>query len=337
MKIFEELKLSLYAPKKDLCDVCEAYNTKNLSEEKYNMHQTFKQEARQEKERDKSSSDITVNVYAMDLQSVLLSPKSTVSAMYYKTKLIVHNFTIYNLKNKEGFCFLWNESEGGLTANEFSSIISFFIEQEIKKCDGALREMIFFSDGCTGQNRNSTLANAFVNLAAQHNIILTQKYLFKGHTQMEVDSMHATIERQIRDRKINLPADYAYHCQKARSNPSPYNVKYISHSFFKKFDNLKFYNSIRPGRAAGDPVVTDIKALRYFPNCEIQFKMRHTDPWAALNQRLNKKITPCKYDDLLPLFTERRKIKKEKYDHLQILKLGLLEDYQKFYDELPFE
>ncbi|CAH1970972.1 unnamed protein product [Acanthoscelides obtectus] len=222
-------------PKKDLCDVCEAYKTKNLSEDKYNLHQTSKLEARQSKEKDKSTSDVTVNVYPMDLQSVLLASKSTVAAMYYKTKLVVHNFTIYHLKSNEGFCFLWNESEGALTANEFSSIISVFVEQEIRKNEG-LREMIFFSDGCMGQNHNSTSANAFVNLAAQHKIVLIQKYLFKGHTQMEVDSVHATIEIQIRNRKINLPADYAYYCQKARSSPSPYNVKYLTHSFFKKME-----------------------------------------------------------------------------------------------------
>ncbi|CAH1980252.1 unnamed protein product [Acanthoscelides obtectus] len=194
MKIFEELNLSLYIPKKDLCDVCEAYKTKNLSEDKYNLHQTLKLEARQEKEKDKSTSDATVNVYAMDLQSVLLAPKSTVAAMYYKTKLVVHNFTIYNLKSKEGFC-----------------------------------------------------------------------------------------------------------------------------------------------RVAGDPVVTDIKALRYLPNSEIQFKMRHTDAWCTLNQRINKKMAPCKFDDLPSLYTERRKIKKEKYEHLQILKSGLLQDYHQFYEELPYE
>lgn len=69
-------------------------------------------------------------------------------------------------------------------------------------------------------------------------------------------------------------------------------------SFFKKMDTIKFYTSIRPGRVAGDPVVTDIKALRYVPNCEIQFKMRHTDTWCTFNQRMNKKVTLCKHDDL---------------------------------------
>lgn len=335
-KIFEELNISLYTPKKDLCDVCEAYKTQNLSEEKYLEHQTLKQEARKEKEKDKSATDLKVNVYAMDLQSVLLSPKSNVSAMYYKTKLIVHNFTLYNLKSHEGFCFLWNESEGSITSNEFSSILSYFVESQIAS-QNDLQELIFYSDGCTGQNRNSTLSNAFLNLCITHNIKITQKYLCKGHTQMEVDSMHSTIERQIRACKINLPADYVYHCIKARQNPAPYEVKYLNHTFFKKFDGLKFYNSIRPGRAVGDPVVTDIKALQYLSNGEIFFKLRHTHGFSKLDSRVIKKIIPCKFNDLPPLYVQRRKIKKEKYNHLQILKAGLLEDYHKFYDELPYE
>ena len=237
-EIFEELNLSLYTPKKDLCDTCEAYKTKNITEEKYVIHQTLKGEARDEKNKDKFSDDTNL-VYAMDLQSVLLSPKSTVSSMYYKTKLIVHNFTIYNLKTKEGYCFIWNEAEGGLTANEFSSIISYFIETEIvAKFGNDVPEIIIYSDGCTGQNRNATLASALLNLAMFHKITICQKYLLKGHTQMEVDSMHAKIEKQVRDRKINVPADYVHFCREARKNPFPYEVKYLTHGFFLNFADL---------------------------------------------------------------------------------------------------
>lgn len=122
-KEFDKKRLSLYKPKKDLCDCCVAYQTGNLTEEKYNEHITLKNEARNEKSADKESQD---EVLAMDLQSVLLSPKSNVSSLYYKTKLIVHNFTIFDVKRKQGYCYLWNESEGGLTSNEFSSIIIIF-------------------------------------------------------------------------------------------------------------------------------------------------------------------------------------------------------------------
>lgn len=81
--------------------------------------------------RDAKDKETGVAVFAMDLQAVLLSPKSTVSSMYYKTKLIVHNFTLLDLKTREGYCFLWNESDGGLTSNEFSSILVYFLENHV--------------------------------------------------------------------------------------------------------------------------------------------------------------------------------------------------------------
>lgn len=75
-------------------------------------------EARNE-EIDKNSEN---EVFTMDLQSVLLSPRSNVSSLYLITKFIV--FILYDIRRKEGFCYLWNEPEGGLTSSEFSSTIS---------------------------------------------------------------------------------------------------------------------------------------------------------------------------------------------------------------------
>ena len=51
-----------------------------------------KREAREAKESDKMSDH---KVFCMDLESVLLSPKSNVLSSYFKTKLIIHNFTIF--------------------------------------------------------------------------------------------------------------------------------------------------------------------------------------------------------------------------------------------------
>lgn len=328
--MFQKMNLSIYTPKKDLCDICVAYDTKNLSEEKYQEHQELKREAREEKGKDKTSSENFV--FTMDLQSVLLCPKSTVSAMYYKTKLIVHNFTIYDLKTHDGYCYLWNESEGGLTANEFSSILVHFLEKEvIPKVTNKSQNIILYSDGCTSQNRNSILANTFLNLAMIHDVTIIQKYLQKGHTQMEVDSMHSCIEKKVRNYKINVPADYVYLCKIARRS-QPYKVEYLYHTFFKKYDNLKYYSSIRPGKVAGDAVVTNIKALKYNKEGRIHYKLSHTADWQILGQRF--KASPPSLD-LPSLYTERKKIKSEKFQHLQELKNSLLEDYHLFYDDLP--
>lgn len=335
--IFKDLKLSVYHPKKDRCDICVGYEEKNVNEEEYNLHLVLKEEARAEKSSDKETSSDTTAVYCMDLQCVLLCPKSNVSANYYKTKLIVHNFTLYNLKTNEGFCFLWDESEGGLTSNEFSSIITYFIEQQLGT-KPEITEMIFYSDGCTGQNRNCTLANAFVNLAQIYKkVSFKQKYLFRGHTQMEVDSMHSTIEKAIRHQNIYLPSQYAEHCENARKSPFPYKVKQLQHDFFKNFEDIKFYTSIRPGRSKGEPVVTDIKALHYLNNGTIEYKLRHRECWKILPKRISKLAKMYRFDELPRLYSERRKIKSEKYNHLQQLKPTLHVDYHKWYDDIPHE
>lgn len=273
----------------------------------------------------------------MDLQSVLLSPKSNVSSLYYKMKLITHNFTIFDLKTKDGYCFIWHEGEGGLGSNEFSTIIAdFILNTVIPKLKPDEKTIVFYSDGCTNQNRNSTLSNTFLNISMQSNITIIQKILEKGHTQMEADSMHSTIERKIKNRNINVPADYVAICEQARIIPRPYQVKYLNHSFFKNMGSIKFYNSIRPGKKTGDPTVTQIRAMKYDEG-KIQFKIRFSDDWKDLPQRLNKRIIAVALSNFPDLYVESTKISSEKYQHLQILKRTLPADYHAFYDSLSHQ
>lgn len=123
----ENKNISLFTPQKDAFDICTAYETGNLSLENKEVHDQMKHKARLEKENDKLSMD---EVFTMDwICSRFYFVQSQMSSSYYKTKLIVHNFTLYDLKRKIGYCFLWNETEGGLTANEFSSIIVHFLHK----------------------------------------------------------------------------------------------------------------------------------------------------------------------------------------------------------------
>lgn len=331
--VFNEMNLSIFMPKKDQCDLCIGYQTSNVSQEEYVLHQQRKEEARQQKEHDKINGKF---VYTMDLQSVLLCPVLQASAIYFKTKLTVHNFTIFSLTNKEGYCYLWDESEGSLNANEFTSIICNFICNAIPFQPGD--EIILFSDGCCYQNRNTTLANGLLNLAIQYNVTIIQKILEKGHTQMECDSMHSAIERRLRHQDIYTPAGYVDACKHARMKPKPYNVKYLHHNFFKNYNQTcTFYKSIRPGNKTGDPVITDLRALSFNPNGTIKYKLNHTADWQDLPQRRNGNAQSCPNEAIPNLYERRLKIKKEKWDHLQILKGVLEQEYHHFYDSLPHD
>ena len=154
--------------------MCTRFSVGNLSQEEYYIHQQKKEDARKEKNKDREEE---THVYTVDLQAVLMAPKSQVSSLYYRTKLQVHNLVFYNLNNKKAFCFLWNEVEGGLGAEEFASIWTFFIENKIIPANDNPAKIIFYTDGCTYQNRNCVMSNALLNCAVKHGIIIEKKYL----------------------------------------------------------------------------------------------------------------------------------------------------------------
>ncbi|KAB0793756.1 hypothetical protein PPYR_13376 [Photinus pyralis] len=332
---FEDLNLSLFMPKKDECDVCVGYKTKNVEETVYMEHIAKKEEARAAKANDKNSKN---RVFTMDLQSVLLCPRSNVSALYYRTKLIVHNFTIFDMHSKDGYCYLWHEGEGELGANCFASIISNFLINEVIPQLEPTQQIILFSDGCSAQNRNCTLSNALLNLAIEKQVCIIQKYLEKGHTQMECDSMHSTIERKLRRRTINVPADYVSLCKLARKNPKPYHVSYLDHTFFKDYSKLNLIKSIRPGYKVGDPTVNNLRALKYNSDGQIEFKIKHSEEYEVMPMRLKKNLNKGVPNNSLPaLYSEPLKIKNEKFEHLMFLKKSLEKDYHNFYDNLRHE
>ena len=298
LQCFEDNKLFLFQPKKDACDCCESFKKGNVTDEKYQAHILRKDKARVEKELDKENPKCVT--FTMDLQSLLLCPRSNVSSLYYKMKLSVHNFTIFNLGTKEGFCFLWNETEGGLSSNEFSTIISHFVLSQLPLPEGK-EKIVLYSDGCSYQNRCTNLSNALLHVSSTKNVIIEQKFLEAGHTQMEADAMQSCIERKLKHKQINVPADYITVCKEARKNPAPYNVQYLDHHFFKNFDKHLFYSCIRPGKGVGSPRVVDIRGLKYLPDPKLQFKLDFSDDWQDIPQRKNKSVKPTNHDTLLSL------------------------------------
>ena len=217
-KMFNDMNLALFKPKKDQCDTCAMNKSGNLGAAEYEEHFQKKVTARAAKDHDKAHADVKTMVTCMDLQGLLLSPKLQASALYYKTKLAVHNFTIYNMRTKNATNYLWHEGEAGISANEFASCIVNYLEE-----NKGYNEFILWSDGCGYQNRNLLLSNALLKFATEKKKRVTQKYLERGHTQMECDSVHSTIEGRLRNRDIHVPAEYAAVIKGARIKP-PYEV-----------------------------------------------------------------------------------------------------------------
>lgn len=328
-----KLNLTFQQPKKDRCDKCIMYEVGNLSEQEYKNHTDKKNRARLEKEQDKTKAiEGTSIVLTMDVQAVKVCPSLNASALYYKTKLCCHNFTIYDLGSHEVTCYWFNETQADFAANTFATCVIDFLS---RNCDGS-KNIILWSDGCTPQNRNAILSNALLSYSTENQVTVEQKFLVKGHTQMEVDSVHSLIERKIKNKRIHLPSDFIRLTEEARTSLSPLQVKELSYEFNRNYGlkTLLVYDSIRPGKKPGEPKVTNLRAIRYSPG-KIEVKTNFDEDYKPLPQRA-KRSPPSIYS-FPQLFNSPLKIPKRKWLDLQELKTVIPRDCHLFYDNLPYD
>ncbi|CAH1106773.1 unnamed protein product [Psylliodes chrysocephalus] len=137
----------------------------NVTDEEYTRHIELKDAARLEKSEDKRKAEISDQyTFVMDVQTVKLCPVNNANKFYFKTRLKLHNFTIYNLASHQCTNYWWNESEADLVSSVFTTIIISHLE---KYCTED-KHTVLWSDGCPYQNRNVVLANALLNYAVKY-------------------------------------------------------------------------------------------------------------------------------------------------------------------------
>ncbi|KAJ0169363.1 hypothetical protein K1T71_015247 [Dendrolimus kikuchii] len=203
--------IGFHKPKKDLCDICHIYNNKNIptEEEKsaFLKHQTAKNVARHLKQQDKNEAQTNKEIIAatFDFEKVLITPHGDVSVFYYKRKLSTLNFTLYELATKEATCFMWHEAIAKRGANEVSSCIYQFIKQKALQ---GVKSFRLWSDNCAGQNRNRIVFALYLLAVKEFGVTITHRFLEKGHTQNEGDSVHSSIERASDRKLIYVPEEW---------------------------------------------------------------------------------------------------------------------------------
>ena len=320
-----------------MCDTCLSYRVGNLAEEEWNSHMALKQMAQDAKEFDKTMSPASTAVFTEDTEALLIAPHNRSSAMFYRTKLNVHNLSYFNLKNKEVMNYIWTEVSAGLPASVFTSIhidhLKICVEQ-----NPDIEVVIVWSDGCLYQNKNACEASALRRFASKYNIVLIFKYLQVGHTFMESDSVHRCIENKIKNQDINVPQDYISIIKHARERPFPYKVRFNSllpHTFFLDYESNQDIRSIRPGTKVNDPTVVDIKQLKFTHDGTIAYKLSHdeVEEYQVLPamRRLGKPTDP----EYKQLYEDPRAITAKKWKHLQELKCTIPSFFHLYYDDLP--
>lgn len=343
----DNMNVAFYVPKKDLCDKCHAFsNNENPTEEEKEYHAKHllnKQTARKYKAEDKelamkNPGQTVCATY--DFQKVLNCPSGEVSLFYYKRKLSVMHLTVFDAGKKEASCYMWPENIAKRGANEVASCLLDFIQ--LKVADGA-QNFRFWSDNCTGQNRNRVVYSLYMHACKKFNIDITHRFLESGHTQQEADSVHALVERSSKGKIIYTPDQWYALVRWAKTNSSPYKVTEVTQDMIFDFKTLLDDRNWKKNIENQDVKWNKIKEIyikKIDPNV-ILYKYELDSDYMTLNTlvqtRRNKKtLLRNQESELSPLYSSSLPISEAKYkDLLSLCNSGHIpKQYHIFYKTL---
>ena len=350
-RVFQSKNLSFHNPKKDQCSLCVTYktgdaNVKSKLEEKFNKHTEEKNTVRQlkEKSKQKAHEDNTFLCASFDLQQVIYLPCSNESAVFYKRRLSVFNFTFYNIFDKNCFCYTWSETESKRGSSEIATCVYNALQFYDSK---GMKVASLYSDGCSGQNKNSIMATMLL-YTVLHSTNLNEvslKFFATSHGQNEGDSVHSTISHAIKHAgNIFIPSQL-YPIFKLARRQHPYNVCPLQYNDFLDFKTLAKELRVLTVKKTntGDPVkwteIMELKVSKSYPQ-QIFFKTSHlAENFKVLSL---KRLGTAEVRKVVPnrLNTQPNKISEEKYLDLQSMCVGetpviRLEEHKQFYRSLP--
>ncbi|KAJ8678303.1 hypothetical protein QAD02_014090 [Eretmocerus hayati] len=223
-----EFNYGFFRPKKDWCDKCFVYKNssdaeKEADKEEYEEHLASKNIARRlmYESGEIAAKDSSVVAIHFDLEKVLTTPRSEVGCLYFMSKISVWNFTIYNFGTKKGYCMVWNETIGKRGSNEIASFLYDFFHGVHHPGN---KVYILISDNCGGQDRNQNVLSAEKRLSIELKADFIHRFLEVGHTQAPGDSIHANIERRVKDKSIFTQAQWCDEMRKAKIEEPYYEV-----------------------------------------------------------------------------------------------------------------
>ena len=237
-----DFNISPFHPKKDQCVLCERWSSLSAEEKENRAQQKMEHDRNKENARNFKAAvkaqcmqDPSRCMLTFDLEAILQLPCGQVSQLYYKRKLVVYNFTVYESPSGQGSCYLWTELDGCKGSDEIGTcLLNYFraLPTSISKVD-------MFSDNCGGQNKNIQIVAVclYAVNSIDHLTEIQHTFLETGHTHLECDSMHSAIEHAKKHVKVNSIDQWEGILTMARRK-KPYKVTRLQYS---DFYNLKAF------------------------------------------------------------------------------------------------
>lgn len=345
---FKKLKLSFKQPRSDTCYSCdnffmqiklcadEALKNKIQQEHKTHQIQADLAYAQKRKDTEMAQNDPRTKTYCFDLQQCLPTPDLKSSVAFYKRQLWTFNLTIRDNETGVAYCYMWFETIAGRGANQIASCLYKHLTTQIPR---NVERVIYYSDTCGGQNRNSHVAAMFtwfMQLGDCNIQIIDHKFMVPGHSHMEVDTDHGKIEKRKKKTEINIyhPHDWM---QLVKSTGPKFRVIEMTQTDFLEFSSLLKGPLVSKKRSmeGNDFKWLETRWLRYNKQFgQILYKQNLDDatPFQSLELRRRGSQPPR---IIPPICLTSLPISKEKKKDLIDLLLLIPDVFHHFYRNLP--
>ncbi|CAG4939248.1 unnamed protein product [Parnassius apollo] len=180
----------------------------------------------------KVKTDESILVATFDLKRTLPLPYLNTGEVYYLRQLQMLNFGIHAC-TKEGEKVLmnkWPEHCGARGSKEIMSSLHYFLEDSVPD---TVKSLCFFSDCCSGQNRNWNVLHFMMFLVNKSPYLetITMHYLVSGHTYLPNDTDFSFISRELKKKTdIYTPEDWMKLVRDCRKQ-IPFTVRDMKNKF----------------------------------------------------------------------------------------------------------
>jgi hypothetical protein len=147
---------------------------------------------------------------------------------------------------------------------------------------------------------------------------------------MECDSVHAAIEATARNIDVYTPLQWETVIRVARAS-NPDRVVNVDHTFWKKY--IATVTSIRPGKRAAEPTVTDLRHIVYMKDGSVLYSLSHGTPQRPLQCKMMKTKAAADTEPK-PKYSSSLSVASKLTDLLELSRLIVPAEHQPFFNNL---
>ena len=290
--------IGFHVPKKDKCKFCTGFHNQATDDEeqrkKMDDHLQEKGATLDvyKKDQQLAAEDPHFVCASFDLEKVLTTPHGNSGLLFYSRKYAEYNFTVYESHSKQGWCYLWGESDAKRGSNEIATCLFRWLQEvDSREGDKSVQKISMYCDCCGGQNRNKQiLAMLYRFCQTSKNVSLIDlKFLLTGHTYMQVDAMHSCVERATKNKEVWCPTEWETIVRLARNKPFPFTATSLSYDSFLDWKSFQEIHVTLPAKDAKKESFS-IKNVRMVRFSKIQpgmifikYSMQPQAPWSVLH------------------------------------------------------